>query len=182
MRKTRRQILVRFFEKFGLAIVLLDIVFYFAAYRPVRGLVDSEQERYAAERHAALRQQARVARLEKFRAMLPEADQNVEAFVHDHIPPRRAGFSRAADLLRNVTQASGADLSNVRFRFDTEEQAPLLGLSMDMSLQGSFSELMKFADALETADDLVLVREFSFVPGDSGKLGLHFKAEMYLTP
>ena len=182
MRRTRRQILVRFFEKFGLGIVLLDIVFYFAAYRPVRGLVDSEQERYAAERHAAMRQQARVARLEKFRSALPEADQNVDAFVHDHIPPRRSGFSRAADLLRDVTQASGADLSNVRFKLNTDEKGPLLGLGMEMSLQGSFSELMKFADALEAADDLVLIREFSFVPGDSGSLGLHLMAEMYLTP
>ncbi len=181
MRRTRRQIVAHLFEKFGLGIVLLDIVFYFAAYRPVRTLVTSEEERYAGERHSLLDEQARVTRLENFRAALPQADRNVDAFVHDHIPPR-PGFSRAADLLHGAAEDSGADLSSQRFRLDTESNDPLQGLGIEVSLQGSFAELMKFAHALETADDLVLVREFTFVPGDSGELGLHLKAEMYLAP
>ncbi len=182
MRKTRRQTLLRFFEKFGLGIVLFDIVFYFAAYRPVRGLVDSEQERYAAERHAVLRQQAKVARLENFRAALPEADQNVETFVKDHIPPNNSAFSRAAALLDDAAGASGAELSSRRYRLESAGNEPLRGLGLEVNAQGTFPELMKFADALETADDLVLIREFSFVPGDGGNLGLHLLAEMYLTP
>ncbi len=181
MRRTRRQTVIHLFEKLGLGIVLLDLVFYFAAYRPVRNLVVGEEERYAGERHIVLDEQARVARLEKFRAALPQADKNVDAFVHDHISPR-PGFSRAADLLRSAAEDSGAELSSQRYRLDTESNDPLQGLGIELSLQGSFAELMKFAHALETADDLVLIREFTLVPGDSGDLGLHLRAEMYLTP
>jgi Tfp pilus assembly protein PilO len=182
VRKTRRQVLMRILERIGLGLVVLDVVFYFAAFRPVRTLVNREEQHYASARREALGEQARVAQLEKFRAALPDADKKVESFLHDHIAPRRSAFSHAADLLHDVTEASGAELSDVRYKLGTEKDEPLVSLNVDMNLQGSFSDLLKFAHALETADDLVLIREFTFVPGDNGELGLNLKAEMYLTP
>lgn len=182
MRKSRRQVLIHAIERVGLALILLDVVLYFAMLRPVQNWVASEEQRFAETRRRVREEKARVERLEKFQASLPGAGDRIQAFKRDHLPPRRHGFSEAARLLRKVSEQAGVQLGPVTYRRDSEQNQPLVRLGFETDVDGSFAALMKFAHALETASDFILIREFSFTPGEGDTLSLRLVADLYLTP
>jgi hypothetical protein len=53
---------------------------------------------------------------------------------------------------------------------------------MVINVEGTFPALLKFAHALETATDLVVIDNFNLVAGDSNTLELRLAAGLYLTP
>lgn len=173
---------MRIVEAAGLGLVVLDIVLYFAAYRPLGNMVASEERGYSDARQRVREQQLRVDRLKTYQAALPQADKRLEDFTSNHAPSRRRGFSAAAHLIRQVADASGVQPPSVAYRLDTKHQDPLERLGLEISVTGRYTGLLKFAHALETANDFILVREFSFAPGDNGILSLRLVADLYLTP
>jgi Tfp pilus assembly protein PilO len=173
---------MRIVEAAGLGLVVLDVVLYFAVYRPLGGMVASEEQRYSGVRQRAREEQVRVERLKEYRAALPQADKRLADFTSNHAPPRRRGFSAAAHLIRAVADASGVQPGSVAYRLDTKHGDPLERLGLEVNVTGSYAGLLKFAHALETAHDLILVREFSLTQGDNGVLNLRLLADLYLTP
>ncbi len=120
--------------------------------------------------------------LKKFEAALPQAGKGLEDFTANRIPPRREAFSTAAHLIHKVADAAGVKLSSTAYRLDTEHHDPLERLAIDINAQGSYTGLLKFSHALETANDFILVRDFNIGPGDNGALSLRLDADLYLTP
>jgi len=182
VRKSRRHIVMRIVEAAGLGLVVLDVVLYFAVYRPLGNMMASEEHRYSGARQRVREEQVRVDRLEKYQAALPQAGKRLEDFTSNHAPSRRRGFSAAAHLIRQVADASGVQPPSVAYRLDTKHHDPLERLGLEISAMGSYTGLLKFAHALETAHDFILVREFSFAPGENGVLSLRLVADLYLTP
>jgi Tfp pilus assembly protein PilO len=182
LRRSRRHVLIRVIERVGLVLILLDALLYLAMLRPVQNLVSSEQQRFAATRRQIREAQARVERLERFQEALPGAGEKVDAFKRDHVPPRRRGFSRADRLVRSTADLSGAQLTSIAYRLNTDHDEPLERLGMEINVEGSFVNLFKFAHALETASDFIVIREFSFEPGEGSALTLRLVADLYLTP
>jgi Tfp pilus assembly protein PilO len=182
VRRRRRQFLIRAVERVGIFLVLLDVALYFALLRPVENLAATEHERFTAARRHIREAQARVERLEKFQEALPGAGDKIATFKRDHVPSRRQGYSQAARLLRRVTEESGIHLTNVAYRPPESHGELLERLGIEVSVEGSFSGLLKFAHALETASDFILIREFNFEPGDRGALALRVVGDLYLKP
>lgn len=182
MRKRRRQLVIRILEWLGAGLVVLDLVLYFAVYRPAGFVVSKELERFTAVRRALHEEQGRVDRLEKFRQAIPNADEKVGLFKREHVPPRRRGFSRAARLVRQVTEESGIQLSSISYKLSSAHKEPLERLGLDISVEGSYPGLIKFAHALETASDFILIHEFRFQSIEGGALALRLAADLYLTP
>ena len=182
MRQSRRQVVIHILERLGLALILLDVALYFAAFRPVENLRAGEQGRSEATRRRIREEEERVERLEKFQEALPSAGERIDVFKRDHVPSRRRGFSQAAHLIRQVTDEAGVQLASVGYRLDLAHGDPLERLGLDINVGGSFPGLFKFAHGLETASDFVLIREFNLEPKEGSTLGLHLKADLYLTP
>ena len=182
MRKSRRQNLIRVLERVSLALLLADVALFFGVLRPVENWVASEQQRYNQTRRRMREEKWRVDRLEKSQDDLPGANERLEAFKHDHVTPRRRGFSQAARLVRTVTQSSGIQLSAVKYRLEPDHGDPLERLGIEMDVAGTFPELLKFAHTLETGNDFILIREFTFEPEDNGTLALRLVADLYVAP
>jgi Tfp pilus assembly protein PilO len=174
--------MIHVIERVGLALILLDIALYFALLRPVQNWVGSEQQRFMETRRRLREESARAERLERFKENLPGAGDKLQVFRRDHLPPRRHAFSRASRLLRRVSEQAGVQLGPVVYRLDSEHKQPLEHLGFETDADGSFAGLMKFAHALETASDFILIREFTFEPGEGGTMGLRLTADLYLTP
>lgn len=173
---------MRIFEAVGLGLVILDLVVYFGVYRPLKNLRASEQQEYSQVRQTVLDQQIRVDRLQKFQAALPEAGRRLVAFTTDRAPSRRQGFSAAAHLIQKAADASAVKAPSVGFRLDTTHNDPLQRLTIEVTAEGPYKGLLKFAHALERAEDFILVREFTFTPGENGSINLRLGADLYLTP
>jgi hypothetical protein len=182
LHKSRRQIVIQVVEACAATLLLLNVVLYLVMLRPYQNRLAAEQQRFSAARARQHDAQIRVERLEKFQAALPGAGDKVAMFQHDHIAPRRRGFSRAAHLVRHVTEESGARLASVSYKLGSDRGSPLQRLSLEISVDGAFDSLVRFAHGLETADDFVLIRGFAFEPSEGAGLGLQFSVDMYLVP
>lgn len=183
MRKSRRQIANRIIEAAGIGLVALDLLAFFAVYQPLGDKLVVEERHHADLRQTIRNQEARVDLLKKFEAALPQAGKGLEDFTTNRTPSRREAYSTAAHLIHKVADAAGVKVSTLGYRLDTEHHEPLERLELDINAQGSYSGLLKFSHGLETANDFILVREFTFTPGDEkGALGLRLGADLYLTP
>jgi hypothetical protein len=163
-------------------LVLLDVLLYFGMYRSTQALVSSEQRQFAALRRRVYDGEVRIERLKKFREALPEAGKGLAELERDHTPPRRHGFSQAAKLVRGATEQSGAQLISRAYKLDKDTPGPLQRLRLVIKVAGPFPTLLKFAHALETASDLIVIRSFNIAASDTDALELRLSADLYLTP
>jgi Tfp pilus assembly protein PilO len=162
--------------------VALDLLVFFAIYRPLGDKVDGEARIHTKLRQTVRNLQVRVDLLKRFEAGLPQAGKALEDFTSNRTPARREAYSSAAHLIHRVADASGVKVSTMAYRLDIEHNDPLERLALEINLQGPYAGLMKFSHALETANDFILVREFDFTPGENGALSLRLGADLYLTP
>ncbi len=182
MRRSRRKILIRIVVGAALVLLLLDAALYLAVVRPVRRLVATEQQARGLAEAGVLEGRRRVERLKKFQQALPGAHEQIRIFLEDHIPSRRRGYSRAARLVRQLTEESGIQLSSVTYKLNSAREEPLQHLGIEVTVEGPFMGLLKFAHGLETAKDFILVRDFIFQPGEGGSLAMRLGADVYLEP
>lgn len=182
MRKKRRQFVERVVAAAGAGLVALDVVVYLAAYRPLASDIVAAQQHYTQARSGARIQQARVNQLEKFKAALPQAGELFEDFASHRTSPRRRAFSTAAQLLRTSAQTAGVGPPSVSYKVDSKHHDPLKRVGLEITTEGTYKGLVKFAHALETANDFLLVRGFSLAIGDKGVLTLKLFADLYVTP
>jgi Tfp pilus assembly protein PilO len=165
-------------------VVALDLVVYFAIYRPLENQVESAARSHAALRQTVRNQQVRVDLLKKYEAALPQAGKGLEDFTTHRTPSRREAYSTAAHLIHKVADASGVKVSSMAYRLESGHNDPLEKLGLEINLEGSYPSLLKFSHALETDNNFILVREFMFTPGGgmNGALALRLGADLYLTP
>jgi Tfp pilus assembly protein PilO len=182
MRKPRRKTLRRFIERAAVAVLALDAVVYAAVVRPLSHRVASAQESYDQTRLAVLDAETRLARLERQRASLPETADSLRAFLADHVPARRWGFSQAEQLVDRLTRKSNVQLVSVSYKLKSSTHQPLDQLGIQITVTGSFAELLQFAHDIETAKDLILVRDFNFTASGARNISLTVDADLYLTP
>ena len=182
MPRGHRQTVIRAFQIAGISLVLLDVLLYFGMYRSTQALVSSEQQQFAALRRRIHDGEVRIERLKKFREALPEAGKRLAALKRDHTPARRQGFSQAAKLVRGATEHSGMQLTSVTYKLDNNASGPVQRLGLVIVVEGPFPALLKFAHALETASDLIVIQSFNIAPGETQALVFHLAADLYLTP
>lgn len=182
MRKNRRKVLVRFFERAALGVVILDAVVYFAAVRPLHSRIAATESSHHRVLEQVQQRQERVERLEKFQKSLPAAHDQLETFLNDHVPPRRHAFSDAARLIRVLTSRSSVQLDNVSYKLSSEKDEPLERLRIDVIVEGPYTNLLKFAHTIESAPQLILVRDFTFSTSQGTIVSLQVGAELFLTP
>lgn len=182
MAARRHQPVLRAFQIAGLSLLLLDLLLYAAVFRPTQALLSSEQRQFEALRRRSFQAERRIERLSNFLAALPSADERLSSFEEDHTPPRRQAYSEAAKLVRQVADASGAQLEAVAFKLEPKPSGPLQRLGIVMRATGSFPALLKLAHGLETASQLMVTRGFALAQAEHGGLELRLDTDLYLTP
>jgi hypothetical protein len=182
LRRTHRQTVIRIFEIAGASLVILDALLYFVVYRPIQTMVSSQQQQFAASRRRIFEGEVRIEQLKTFLDTLPDADKKLVSFEKEHSPPRRQGYSQAAKLVHEMTEASGTELMSVAYKQDSSASGPLLRLGLTINVEGPFPALLKFAHGLETTSEFVVIRGFNIAPAEAGALALKLGADFYLTP
>jgi Tfp pilus assembly protein PilO len=164
-------------------LVALDLLVFFAIYRPLGNKTAMEESRYSGLRQTIRDQQLRVDRLDKFQAALPQTGKGLEDFMTHRIPPRREAYSVAAHLVHKEGDAAGVKVLTMSYHLDSEHHdEPMERLALDITLQGPYAGLLKFSHGLETANEFLLVRQFFLIPGENGALSLRVSADLFLTP
>ena len=182
MNRRRRKTIIRFFERAALSMALLDLVVYFAAVRPLRSRGAEAEVSYRRAQAQEQQRQERVARLARFQEDLPHADAQLKTFLNDHVPTRRHAFSEASRMVRVLTTQSGVQLDNVSYKLTREKDEPLERLRINVVVEGPYANLLKFAHTLESASQLILLRDFTFSTNQGSIVSLQVGAELYLSP
>ena len=180
MRFSQSILVARIVERVAIALVLVALGVWLVIVRPFEDKLLAEQQAFRTARQQKLAAENRVARLEKIR--VTDAGTELKGFVNEHMPPRRRSFSKAADLVRRLTEDSGVQLSGVSYRLGEGKGEPLQHLGIEISVQGPFSNLLDFAHAVETSPDFLVLRGFSLETGDGNTLALRMAADLYVTP
>lgn len=182
MQRKHRQFVEQIVAAAAIGLVTLDIILFLAAYRPLGSDIVAAQQHYTLARNEARIQEARVNQLKKFEKALPEGGELFQEFVSHRTSPRRRAFSTAAQLLRKSAQTAEVEPPNVNYKIDSKYHNPLNRVGLEITTQGTYEGLVKFAHALETANDFLLIRGFSLAIGDKGILTLKLFADLYVTP
>lgn len=182
MEKNRRKVIVRFLERAALGLIVADVAFFIAVLRPLRSHIASKEDSYHYSLGQTLQRQKRLDRLQKLQAGFPTADQQLQKFLSRHVPPRRHAFSDAARMIRELTNRSGVQLDSVSYKLIAEKKEPLERLRIDVTVEGPYGNLMKFAHTLESAPQLVLLRDFTFSTAQGSNVSLRLGADLFLTP
>jgi Tfp pilus assembly protein PilO len=180
MSKHKRKALIRMAEGIALMILVADILIYSILILGLSDRIRAASVARDAQRRQVFGERLRIARLKKYQASLPDAKQQLDQFEQKRVPSRRQGFSRAARLIREVSDRSGVEISSVSYKLDSDRTKPFERLGITVSAQGLYPSLVKFAHSLETASDFIVVREFNFQQGDGGALALRMSADLYL--
>jgi len=180
--KSRRQTLSRVFQILGASLVLLDVLLYFGVLGYIQSLASSEEQQFAALRRRIYDEEIRIERLKKFREALPQAEKRLDALKREHAPSRRQGYSQAHKLVQTATDQSKTQLTSVGYKLDSSTSGPLQRLELLIVVSGPFPALLKFAHALETASELIVIRSFSIAATEENALELRLGADLYLMP
>lgn len=165
-----------------MAAVVLDLAVYLLVVRPLRANVAKAETSYHQASLQLQQRKLRVERLEKFRDALPDANDRLNEYLKDHVPSRQRVFSDAESMVRLLTRKAGVKLDSISYKLSQEKGKPFDELGLDVTVEGPFPSLLKFAHSMETSDDLVLVRNFSFAAGQGNTVNLRVGGVLYLTP
>jgi Tfp pilus assembly protein PilO len=182
MKRKRHKAFIRLLQRAAVGMVVLDVVVYFAAVRALRARRAQAESSYHRVMEESQQRQERVARLAKFQEQLPQSDEQLKTFLSDHVPTRRHAFSEAIRMIRVITTQSKVQLDNVSYKLTPEKDEPLERLRVDVAVEGPFMNLLQFAHTLESAPQLILLKDFTFSTSQGSIVSLKVGAELYLTP
>src|SRR5438094_8192790 len=136
-----RKTVTPIFEIAAVALVVLDIgLGLSAAWFSDRRR--AENELLASTVRHVQEEQARVARLEKFQAVLPGAGDQVKKFESDHVPSRRLVYEKASHLVRLLAEKSEVQLTGVGFKMQPNREDILFeGSGVDVNADGSLEQV-----------------------------------------
>jgi len=180
--KLKRKTIYRIIETAALSLAALDLIAYLVIARPLASSVSAEQERFSQSRQQVKASEARIGLYQKELSEMPATGRELHAFLEEHVPPRRRGYSRVSGLVHKLTQDSNVQMDQLGYRLEMEPKDPLQRLEFQVKVTGPFEALLRFTHALETSSDLVLVRGLIFQTGETQGLGLRILADAYVTP
>lgn len=182
MRAQKRLSILRIAERAALVVAACDLLIFFLVARPVQARLDGAQDSYSRLRREIGERESSVARLQHLRDSLPQVEADLQGFLKDHVPARRWCFSTADKLVRNLTEQTHVQLSSVAPRLVATKEEPLNHLSLAITVDGTFADILKFTHAVETESDLLLIRNFSFTAEEGNTISLKLGTDLYLTP
>ena len=182
MNRHRRKLLTRVAEAAAVGLVIFNVVLYFALVRPLKNMLVSAKDESRATQSRVQETKGRVVRLEKYRVDVPHSEAELKEFLTQHVPGRRQGFSHAARMVRKMSEDSKVRLTSVSYKLSSPADDPLAHLGLELDVEGSFPDVLRFTHALETSSDFLRVRSFSLNPAESRTIAMHVGAELYLKP
>jgi len=138
-------------------IAVVNILFFFILNRPAQTEYATLQESIRQLQSQIAANKGNFAGLQKTSTQLDRFDKDKNALLMMHLIPRHTGYSEIVSTLDGMVRKSGVNKSRVNFDLDPKPRAGLNAVSINLPLEGGYSNIVKFIQELEDSDTLFLI-------------------------
>jgi Tfp pilus assembly protein PilO len=148
-------------------IAVINILFFFILYRPVRSEYFRLQASIEKARADVQSRRLKIERLEKLSAQLETSAQDRQRLYTMHFIPKETGWSAILSKLDAMVQ-EGA-VKNVRKDYSTGDAAQygLVSVKIRLPVSGNYSNIMKFINEIEKADTFFIINSIDVRSAES---------------
>jgi Tfp pilus assembly protein PilO len=152
--------------------LVLVLAFFFAFVRPKVRAYDTLQRDAGPKLQALERQRAATENREDFLAALKQAEKDLETLRSDVLSTREERMVEVQAELDDLASAFRIDLEQVAFDNEILADEELDRLVMVVPLQGSYSNLRNFLQAVESSEKFLIVERVALAEGKEGGVQL----------
>jgi len=136
---------------------VINIMFFFILYRPVRGEYFRLQDSIQKERADVQSRRQKIDRLEKLSAQLDTSAQDRRRLYTTHFIPTETGWSEILPQLNRMTLTAGVKNVRKEYSKDSVPQYGLYSVKIRLPVSGSYSNVMKFIKEIEKANTFFII-------------------------
>lgn len=165
----------------GLLVLLAaDAAVYFGWVRQPAATPDSDPAQLERLDREVAQRAAEVARLERVREQAPRFRPQLEKLAAERLLAQATGFSRLAAELQQAAEEAGVALGRVSYQTAEERSQPdLLRVEITTSLEGNYSDLLRYLEELENSRHLYVISELNLDAAERGQLRLQMRLATY---
>jgi Tfp pilus assembly protein PilO len=122
---------------------------------------------------------ADVRRAEDIRKSLPAVETDTNTFYQKDLRPGTAGYSSVVEDLGKLAKDSHLQITSTRFRPKVVEKRGVQEITVTITTQGQYADLVSFINSLERSGSFFLLDSLSLESSSEGGLKLNMELRTY---
>jgi Tfp pilus assembly protein PilO len=141
----------------GGGLIVLDILFYFAVLAPTMRSNDSRAAEHAEVVKTLATKRADVSKLDSIHSHLQNASGSEAARFEKYLWSSHDGFSSLMELFSDTARQYVVTKGRTDFKSSVNPDSKLLEVKIELPLEGTYSDLIRFINALERSNHLLII-------------------------
>ncbi|MGB7621633.1 MAG: hypothetical protein WBN92_04720 [Terriglobia bacterium] len=141
----------------GGGLIVLDLLFYLTVLTPIRRVYASRETEHQGIVKNLAENKKDVAKLESIQAHLKNASGGESARFRQYLWSVDDGFPALIQFLSDTSRQVGVRKDRTSFKTSTEPISGLVEVVVGVPVEGSYTDIVKFINALEHGDHLLIV-------------------------
>jgi hypothetical protein len=161
MRAYRRQRQQFVFGSLLGVIAVVNILFFFILYRPVRSEYFRLQDSIEKSRTEVQARSQKIDQLEKLNAQLETSAQDRQRLFTRHFIPRSTGWSETVPQLEAMVQQAGVKNVHKDYSIDNSPQYGLYSVKIGLPVSGPYLNVVNYIKNLEESETFFIINAIS---------------------
>jgi Tfp pilus assembly protein PilO len=136
---------------------VINVLFFFILYRPVRAEYFRLQGSIQKGRADVQSRRQKIDRLEKLSAQLETSAQDRQRLYTTHFIPTETGWSEILPQLNRMTQTAGVKNSRKEYNKDGTPQYGLHSVKITLPVTGPYANVMRFIKEIEKSNTFFII-------------------------
>ena len=136
---------------------VINLLFFFILYRPVRSEYFTLQDSIQKTRADVQSRRQKIDRLEKLNGQLEKSAQDRLRLYTMHFIPRNAGWSEILPQLDAMVQKTSVKNARKDYNLDDAAQYGLYSVKIRLPAQGLYPSVVNFIKEIENADTFFII-------------------------
>jgi hypothetical protein len=161
MRAYRRQRQQFVFGSLLGVIAVVNVLFFFILYRPVRSEYFRLQDSIEKSRTEVQARSQKIDQLEKLNAQLETSAQDRQRLFTRHFIPRSTGWSETVPQLEAMVQQAGVKNVHKDYSIDNSPQYGLYSVKIGLPVSGPYLNVVNYIKNLEESETFFIINSIS---------------------
>ena len=142
-------------------IAVVNVLFFFILYRPVRGEYFRLQNSIEKTRTDVLARSQKIDRLEKLNVQLETSAQDKQRLFTRHFIPRSTGWSETLPRLEAMVRQAGVKNERQDYHIADVPQYGVYSVTMNLPVSGPYSNVVNFIKDFEESDTFFIINSIN---------------------